>query len=40
MSTGHVHALQGTQNERALGRAMGLTGSFLVAEVVAGLTLN
>ena len=40
MSTGHAHALPGTQNERALWCALGLTGSFLVAEVVAGLILN
>ena len=40
MSTGHTHALPGTQNEKALWWALGLTGSFLVAEVVAGLILN
>ena len=40
MRNGHAHALPGTQNERALWWALGLTGSFLVAEVVAGLILN
>ena len=40
MSTGHAHALPGTQNEKALWWALGLTGSFLIAEVVAGLILN
>ena len=40
MSTGHAHALPGTQNEKALRWALGLTGSFLVTEVVAGLILN
>ena len=40
MSTGHAHALPGTQNEKALWWALGLTGSFLVTEVVAGLILN
>ena len=40
MSTGHAHALPGTQNENALRRALGVTGSFLVTEVVAGLILN
>ena len=40
MSAGHNHALPGTQNEKALWWALGLTGSFLVAEVVAGLLLN
>ena len=40
MSTGHAHALPGTQNENALRWALGLIGSFLVTEVVAGLILN
>ena len=40
MSTGRAHALRGTQNENALRWALGLTGSFLVTEVVAGLILN
>ena len=40
MSAGHAHALPGTQNEKALWWSLGLTGSFLIAEIVAGLILN
>ena len=40
MSSGHAHALPGSQNERALWWALGLSGSFLVAELVAGLIIN
>ena len=40
MSAGHNHALPGTQNEKALWWALGLTGSFLVAELVARWVLN
>ena len=40
MSTGHAHAVPGTHNEQALLWALGLNGSFLIAEVGAGLILN
>lgn len=36
MSTGHAHAVPGSQNERALWGAFALTGSFLVVEVIGG----
>lgn len=37
MGAGHDHALPSTGNERKLWIALGLTGSFMLAEVVAGL---
>jgi cobalt-zinc-cadmium efflux system protein len=40
MSSGHSHALPENKNERTLWAALGLTTTFLVAEVVAGLLLN
>ena len=40
MSTEHNHAIPANQNERSLWWALGLTSSFLLAEVVAGLLLN
>lgn len=36
MSAGHNHALPATGNEKKLWLALGLTGSFMVAEVIAG----
>ena len=38
--SGHAHAIPGTTNERALGIALALTGTFLVAEVVAGIVFS
>lgn len=40
MSAAHNHALPSTGNERALWAALGLTSTFLVAEVVAGVVFN
>ena len=40
MSNEHAHAIPVNQNERSLWWALGLTSSFLLAEVVAGLLLN
>lgn len=40
MSGGHAHALPDTGNERSLWMALGLTATFLVAEVVAGVVFN
>lgn len=40
MSAGHEHALPSNRSETALWWALGLTTTFLVAEVVAGLLLN
>lgn len=40
MSSEHAHAIPSTQNERALWWALGLTSTFLIAEVVAGILLN
>lgn len=40
MSAGHAHALPSNRSETALWWALGLTTTFLVAEVVAGLLLN
>ncbi|HQR56661.1 MAG TPA: cation diffusion facilitator family transporter [Burkholderiaceae bacterium] len=40
MSGSHAHAVPDTGNERALSMALGLTASFLVAEVVAGIVFN
>ncbi len=40
MSSEHAHAIPSTQNERALWWALGLTSTFLIAEVVAGVVLN
>ena len=40
MSAGHEHALPANRSETALWWALGLTTSFLIAEVVAGLLLN
>lgn len=40
MSANHDHAIPSTANERALWMALGLTTSFLVAEVVAGIVFN
>lgn len=40
MSSGHSHALPENKNERTLWWALGLTTTFLVAEVLAGLLLN
>lgn len=36
MSAGHGHAIPATGNERALWMALGLTSTFLIAEVIAG----
>lgn len=38
--SGHSHAIPGTTNERALGIALALTGTLLVAEVVAGIVFS
>lgn len=40
MSSGHSHALPENKSERTLWIALGLTATFLIAEVVAGLLLN
>jgi cobalt-zinc-cadmium efflux system protein len=40
LSRGHDHALPSAANERVLWLALGLTGTFLVAEVAAGLVFN
>lgn len=40
MSSGHSHALPENKNESTLWIALGLTSTFLIAEVVAGLLLN
>lgn len=40
MSAGHEHALPANRSETALWWALGLTTTFLIAEVVAGLLLN
>ncbi len=40
MSNEHAHAIPKNQNESSLWWALGLTSSFLLAEVVAGLMLN
>jgi len=40
MSTGHAHAIPDTQNGKFLWWALGLTGSFLIIEVIGGLILN
>lgn len=40
MSAEHAHAIPSTQNERTLWWALGLTSTFLIAEVVAGILLN
>ena len=36
MASGHAHGA-GTSNTRALSLALGLTGSFLIVEVIAGI---
>jgi Co/Zn/Cd efflux system component len=40
MSTGHTHALPSERNEKSLWIALALTGSFLLAEVAAGIVFN
>jgi cobalt-zinc-cadmium efflux system protein len=40
MASGHAHALPENKNERTLWIALGLTSTFLIAEVIAGLLLN
>jgi Co/Zn/Cd efflux system component len=40
MSASHEHALPTTGNERRLWIALGLTASFMIAEVVAGILTN
>lgn len=40
MGTGHAHAIPDTQNGKFLWWALGLTGSFLIIEVIGGLILN
>lgn len=40
MGSGHTHALPENQNESTLWLSLGLTSSFLIAEVVAGVLLN
>jgi len=40
MGAGHSHALPENQNESTLWISLGLTSTFLVAEVIAGVLLN
>ncbi|WP_298856813.1 cation diffusion facilitator family transporter [uncultured Aquimonas sp.] len=40
MSGGHSHAIPATGNERALWMALGLTSTFLIAEVIAGVVFQ
>ena len=40
MNSEHAHAIPVNQNERSLWWVLGLTTSFLLAEVVAGVLLN
>ena len=40
MSQEHTHAIPTSTNERSLMLALGLTGTFLIAEVVAGIVFN
>ncbi|HBW3581656.1 TPA: cation transporter, partial [Klebsiella pneumoniae] len=40
MSTNHSHALPSERNEKSLWIALALTGSFLLAEVAAGIVFN
>lgn len=40
MSTGHTHALPSERKEKSLWIALALTGSFLLAEVAAGIVFN